>query len=79
MDLLFLEHLEFRLPLVLFAHCRIASSQEEVLRNALASAGLELIDYGSWTDRILAKSGYVLVSAYSRAYRERAERATVTH
>lgn len=82
MDTLFLETCEFRLPFVVVQRCRIQPSQEEVLRELMAAVGVELIDYGSFTvrpsmpprDRDLNES-WDLVSAYSKAYRERAERA----
>jgi hypothetical protein len=81
MDVLFLEHLEFRLPHGTVMRSRAAASQEEVLRSLMAAVGIELIDYGSFTvqpcmppagrDRL---ESWDLVTAFSKAYRERAER-----
>jgi hypothetical protein len=81
-DTIFCEILEFEVEGLAFRHCAIAVSQEEVLRKLMATVGIELIDYGSWfatpwkyrqlPDAVPA----MRVLAYSKAYRERAERAT---
>lgn len=77
MDILFLEVVEFTLLIPEWYLCRIAPSQEEVLRQALALVGIELLDYGCFTVKPVAgHSALVLVSAYSKAWRERTERAS---
>lgn len=76
MDVLFCEIVQFIVPMTEFRRCCIQVSQEEVLREALVTVGLELIDYGSWTGRPDSQCARVHVTAYSKAYRERAERAT---
>lgn len=88
MDVLFLETFEFSLPITSYAPCRIAPSREEILRQAMAVVGIELIDYGAFTATTvmpLAVNGVVAgelavveINVYSHAYRERLERATVT-
>ncbi len=85
MDVLFLEHLEFKLPVNTFAVCQVAPSKEEMLRRAMVEVGLELIDYGSFIARDVPVPQVlqyapetifqVKVEAFSKAYRERAERA----
>lgn len=77
LDVLFIETLHFSLPPVEFAACNSAFSREEVLRKAMECIGIELIDYGSWT-QVLTQGGRVKISACSKAYRERAERATAS-
>lgn len=84
MDLMFCEVIEFRLVHTVVMRCRIAPSQEEVLRQMMAEAGLELVDYGSFTIQPIIQARAQtretqadLVSAYSRAYRERRERETL--
>lgn len=83
-DLVFLETLEFRLSIHDAAQVRVAQSKEEVLRQAMVLVGLELIDYGSFTEEaVMLKGGINLCGpemkavyrVYSKAYRERAERA----
>lgn len=80
MDVMFVEAVTFRLPALEVAQCRIAFSQEEVLRGLLAQIGIELIDYGSFTVQPVMLptprhlESWNLVSVYSRAYRERVER-----
>ena len=88
MDVLFAEALEFCLPHGTIMRCRVAPSQEEVLRQMMAEVGIELIDYGSFTVRPiegfagpgpLAKDAMIdLVLVYSRAYRERREREAMS-
>lgn len=79
MDLVFLEVVEFTLFIPEWLLCRIAPSQEEALRAAMALVGIELLDYGCFTVRELGPpTGRVLVSAYSKAWREKAERATAS-
>jgi hypothetical protein len=84
MDLIFVEVVNFRLPQGEFRRCCIEVSQEEVLRQAMVCVGLELIDYGSFIAQPLlstepmVKEAWIGVTAYSRAYRERAERATAS-
>lgn len=84
MDVLFLEEIEFQVPYRDFGRCKVAASQEEVLRAAMVVVGLELIDYGSFTVGIAVIAGdtrqpvaeYSLrINAFSQAYRERLERA----
>lgn len=82
MDTLFLETCEFKVARARAACCLVAPSREEVLRQLMAEAGLELIDYGSFVVRTAAAprgrdalEAWDQVSAYSTAYRERAERA----
>jgi hypothetical protein len=82
LDTLFLETLQFQIPHVIATRCRIAPSREDELRQLMELVGIELIDYGSFTvqpcmpparrDRL---ESWDAVNAYSRAYRERAERA----
>lgn len=75
-DTLFLETLEFRMATGAWNQCSVAPSREESLREAMETVGLELIDYGSFTAVPIPYPHLgVRVSAYSRAYRERAERA----
>jgi hypothetical protein len=83
LDVVFVEMIQFQLPLVDYGRCRIASSQEEVLRQSMARVGLELIDYGSFTVQPVVDKRppdpaglQVLVTALSKAYCERAERVT---
>jgi hypothetical protein len=82
MDTLFVEIVTFRMPQGEFRRCSCALSQEEVLRQAMEYVGLELIDYDSYIAQPLltkeprVKEAFMGVTAYSRAYRERAERAT---
>lgn len=86
MDVLFLETLSFRLRHVTVAHCQIAPSREEILRRLLAEVGIELIDYGSFAVQPLpvvrtpdqAPIAVDMINAFSKAYRERAERATAS-
>jgi hypothetical protein len=86
MDTLFLEVLQFQVRRHEFAHCAIAPSREEVLRLAMALVGIELIDYGSFvTQPILGRQtgpdtaeAWTRIIAFSKAYRERAERATAS-
>jgi hypothetical protein len=85
MDVMFLEVLEFTLPIATYAPCRVASSMEEILRQAMTAVGIELIDYGSFTATTVMPApvngvvdgakATVEISAYSKAYRERMERA----
>lgn len=86
MDVLFLDKLEFNLAAYDYAPCRAAPSMEEMLRQSMAIAGLELIDYGSWTAQTrmpAAQAGGVIDMSsatveflvVSKAYRARAERA----
>ncbi len=80
MDALFLETLEFNLLGLLFAQCCVAPSREEVLRNAMAEVGLELIDYGDWTHvYTLDNPPTMRVRVFSKAWRERAERQAYRH
>lgn len=81
MDVLFCEVIYFQIRTIDVARCRIALSQEEVLRGLMELVGVELIDYGSFTVQpILTPHGrrilepWELVSVYSKAYRERVER-----
>lgn len=77
MDLCFCETFEFTLLVPDWHRCRIARSQEEVLRATMARAGIELLDYGCFTVKPVAgSSDTVLVTAYSKAWRERTERAS---
>ena len=76
LDTLFCEVVTFVVPSADFRVCACALSQEEVLRSAMAYVGLELIDYGSWFARPDPRGALMQVLAYSKAYRERAERAT---
>lgn len=78
MDVCFLEMLEFELTYRQHAYCYTEPSREEVLRKAMAHVGLELIDYGSFTEHINSAAAAVGIQVYSKAYRERAERAA-TH
>lgn len=81
MDVLFLEEIVFRLPVGPWNQCSIAPSREEVLRQAMALVGIELIDYDSFTmvpTRYRDLHGEALIceiTAYSAAFRERTERA----
>jgi hypothetical protein len=79
MDTLFLEEITFELQVGTWNQCSVAWSQEEVLRQAMQHVGIELIDYGSFTVKPArySETGSLkcLVSAYSKAYRERMERA----
>jgi len=85
MDALFLETFEFKLAFAVFAPCRVAPSMEEILRQAMAVIGIELIDYGSYTTTMVmppavdgiidGSQATVEIDVYSKAYRERAERA----
>lgn len=85
MDVLFLESLEFTLPILTYAPCRVAPSMEEILRSAMVRAGIELIDYGSFTATTVmpaATNGGIIdgnlatveFAVFSKAYRERTER-----
>jgi hypothetical protein len=80
MDVLFLEEIAFELPAIEVARCSVALSQEEVLRSLLELVGIELIDYGSFTVQPVIPpwhrrlESWYLVSAYSKAFRERVER-----
>lgn len=80
MDLCFLEVLEFTLLPIEMALVRCARSQEGVLRGAMATVGLELLDYGSFTAVALNLPDVTAyrVTAYSKAWREKAERATAS-
>jgi hypothetical protein len=75
MDTLFLDHLEFELTYRQHAYCGTAPSREEVLRRAMAEVGIELIDYGSFTQHINSAAA-IGINVYSKAYRERMERDT---
>jgi len=85
MDTLFVEIVQFKMPIAVFAPCRVAPSMEEILRQAMATQGIELIDYGSYTaetkmpasvDGVIDGSQAVVsIKVYSKAYRERVERA----
>lgn len=82
MDTLFLEEVEFYLPMTVAQRCRVAPSREEELRQAMAYVGLELIDYDSFTvspslpprsrDRL---EPWDMFRVFSKAFRERTERA----
>lgn len=80
MDVLFCEAITFKVAPIDIARCRIAVSQEEVLRALMEVVGIELIDYGSFTVKpvVLPSPRHLepwdLVSVYSKAYRERIER-----
>lgn len=82
MDVLFSEALQFNLPHEIVMRCRVAPSQEEVLRQLMQAVGIELIDYDSFTvqpimpPKPLALEAWDRVSVYSKAYRERRERET---
>lgn len=88
MDTMFLETLEFALPIITYAPCRVAPSMEEILRQTMATVGIELIDYGSFTATTVMPAAVdgvidgalavVEIKAYSKAYRERVERAAAT-
>jgi len=82
MDVIFCEVIEFTLQVGTWNKCSVAFSREESLREAMEQVGLELIDYGSFTVQPMSytktNSLECLVSAYSKAYRERAERATAS-
>lgn len=76
MDMLLLEELVFTLQAALWNQCSVAPSREEALRHALAQAGLELIDYDSYITlpcNTRERLG-VRIMAFSKAFRERAER-----
>ena len=80
MDTLFLETLDFGIPLDVWAACQPEPSREEVLRKAMTVVGLELIDYGSFTagkyfPPATPQMARALISVFSKASRERAERA----
>jgi hypothetical protein len=77
---LFLETLDFAIPLDVWAACQPEPSREEVLRKAMTEVGLDLIDYGSFTDgkyfdAAAPHAALALISVYSKAFRERAERS----
>lgn len=72
-DVLFLEHVTFKVAVKDYAYCRTGHSREEVLRKAMELVGLELVEYDSFTDTPVVGEG-VRVHAYSLAFRERAER-----
>lgn len=80
LDVLFLEVITFKVRTIDTARCRVAFSQEEVLRALMETVGIELIDYGSFTvqpvmlERPRHLEAWDLVSVYSKAYRERVER-----
>lgn len=80
MDVLFCEVITFKVAPIDVARCRIAFSQEEVLRALMLEVGIELIDYGSFTVKPMVRGAphhleaWDLVSVYSKAYRERVER-----
>jgi hypothetical protein len=76
LDVLFLDHVEFSLSTLDYSQCAIAWSQEEVLRKALEHVGMELIDYGSFI--VQPRGAQRRIEVYSKAYRERAERATLS-
>jgi hypothetical protein len=76
LDVLFLDHLEFSLSTLDYSRCSTAWSREEVLRKALEGIGLELIDYGSFI--VQPRGAWRRIEVYSKAYRERAERATLS-
>lgn len=77
LDVLFCETIHFSLLAADFAACNCAFSREEILRKAMERVGIELIDYGNWT-QALTQEGRIRISACSKAYRERAERATAS-
>jgi len=80
MDVLFCEEILFKVKPVEVARCRIALSQEEVLRKLMEHVGIELIDYGAFTIQHLMLPAprhleqWNRVSVFSKAYRERVER-----
>ena len=78
LDVMFLEVFEFTLSLADWSRCSAAWSQEEALRAGMECVGIELIDYGSYVVRPLSapapRGSTRLIIAYSKAYRERAER-----
>lgn len=78
LDVMFLETLQFRMLVDHYRVCAIAPSREEVLRRCLESKGIELIDYDSWTVQPLGSTQMIDIRVYSRAYRERLERATAS-
>jgi len=77
LDVIFLEALDFQLDKTEWKRCQVERSQEEVLRAALVLVGLELIDYGSFVAKPYGLLS-VTIDVYSKAYRERAERATAS-
>lgn len=85
MDVLFVENVQFKLPVTDVMRCRVARSQEEVLRGMLELVGIELIDYGSFTvqplmlERPRHLESWDLINCYSKAYRERVERDAMAH
>ena len=74
MDVMFLEELQFHLLSDVYRDCSTQPSRQEVLRRCLAAKGLELIDYDSFMVIPLGAAA-VRIDVYSRAFRERAERA----
>lgn len=80
MDLLFCEILQWEVPLDVYGICRIAPSREEELRQLMAAAGIELVDYDAFVVKPVIDRPpqfdklRVEITAFSRAFRERAER-----
>jgi hypothetical protein len=73
-DLIFLEELSFRVPLVDAAHAKAGTfSIGEAAANFCALAGLELIDYD--TIRTIPVGDMVEVQLMAKAWRERWQRS----
>lgn len=78
MDVIFLERLDFNVDGEAYALAMTSASREEVLRAAMHCVGIELIDYDSFIAHAATVPGRrarMQVSAFSKAYRARAERA----
>ena len=73
MDTLFLEEMGFSIAQAEWNRCRVNPSFEEALRAAMVLVGIELIDYGSFI--AIPGGSRTQVRVFSKAYRERAERA----
>lgn len=80
MDLLFLEELEFEVPAIVAGRALAVQDSLSLAITAICeSVGIELVDY----DRMTVSPGppgisTAMVRVFSRAYREKAERANAT-